>query len=55
MCQRAVCDKCGKATYEGCGMHVEQVLADVPKLQRCTCRPAQDAPRRGFWAALRRR
>jgi hypothetical protein len=28
---------CGKATDRGCGRHVEQVLAGVPRSQRCTC------------------
>jgi hypothetical protein len=37
MCSPARCRKCGKATYKGCGQHVEQVLAGVPKEQRCTC------------------
>jgi hypothetical protein len=37
MCQRATCKTCGKATYRGCGMHVEQVLAGVPQAQRCDC------------------
>lgn len=37
MCSRATCRTCGKATYRGCGMHVEQVLAGVPKSQRCDC------------------
>ena len=40
MCSRVTCSKCGKATYAGCGAHVEQVLAGVPKDQRCTCREA---------------
>ncbi|TGN78743.1 hypothetical protein E5082_24565 [Streptomyces griseoluteus] len=40
MCQRAVCGSCRKATYEGCGRHVEQVLDGVPTLQRCSCEPA---------------
>jgi len=30
MCQRATCRTCKKATYRGCGHHVEQVLAGVP-------------------------
>lgn len=38
MCMPAVCRKCGKATYSGCGQHVEEVLAGVPKEKRCTCR-----------------
>jgi hypothetical protein len=48
MCQRVVCGNCGKATYQGCGMHVEQVLADVPEARRWTCRAtkAQPAPTR---------
>lgn len=37
MCQRAVCRSCRKVTYEGCGRHVEQVLAGVPTPQRCMC------------------
>lgn len=41
MCRRAVCPTCRKATYEGCGRHVEQVLAGVPAPQRCMCGPAE--------------
>ena len=41
MCQRATCRTCGKATYTGCGQHVEQVLAGVPKSQRCACPPSE--------------
>ena len=37
MCQRVTCKSCGKPTYRGCGMHVEQVLSGVPKSQRCDC------------------
>ena len=37
MCRRTKCRTCGKATYAGCGMHVDQVLAGVPKADRCTC------------------
>jgi hypothetical protein len=38
MCSPAVCHKCEKITYSGCGMHVDQVFAGVPKDRRCTCR-----------------
>lgn len=38
MCRRVKCSKCGKPTFAGCGMHVEQVLGDVPEDQRCQCR-----------------
>ncbi len=37
MCRRVDCPKCGKATFAGCGMHVEQVLGDVPRDKRCRC------------------
>jgi hypothetical protein len=50
MCRRVTCSSCGKPTFAGCGAHVEQVLGDVPKDQRCQCReqgarrPSGDRP-----------
>jgi len=38
MCRRVVCTKCGRPTYAGCGMHIEQVLGNVPPAERCRCR-----------------
>jgi hypothetical protein len=38
MCQRITCSKCGRPSFAGCGMHIESVLRDVPKDQRCKCR-----------------
>lgn len=38
MCSPATCHSCGKATYSGCGMHVDQVLGHVAPENRCTCR-----------------
>jgi hypothetical protein len=43
MCRAATCKHCDRPTWKGCGMHVEQVLGDVPKRDRCQCgsgRPA---------------
>jgi hypothetical protein len=37
MCRRVECKECEKPTFAGCGMHVEQVLGDVPRAERCTC------------------
>jgi hypothetical protein len=37
MCHRLTCRTCGKPTWSGCGAHVEQALAGVPKDQRCQC------------------
>ncbi|MEW2620467.1 hypothetical protein [Streptomyces sp. NPDC048106] len=51
MCRRIACRTCGKATYEGCGNHVDQVLAGVPQSQRCACPPA---PKRSWWPFGRR-
>lgn len=41
MCRRVECRKCGRPTFAGCGMHVEQVLGDIPVTQRCRCREEQ--------------
>jgi hypothetical protein len=43
MCRRVVCSECKKPTYAGCGMHVEQVLGDVPREERCACREKRKA------------
>jgi hypothetical protein len=37
MCTRIQCSRCGKPTWVGCGRHVEQVMAGIPKEQRCSC------------------
>jgi hypothetical protein len=41
MCQRITCRQCGKPSFSGCGRHVEAVLGDVPRDQRCQ---GHDAP-----------
>lgn len=38
MCYQVRCPKCGKATWGGCGAHIEQALAGVPAAERCKCR-----------------
>jgi hypothetical protein len=35
MCRSAVCTVCGKTTWAGCGQHVDQVMAGVPRADRC--------------------
>ena len=37
MCHRVTCRSCGKVTWSGCGAHIEQALAGVPKDERCQC------------------
>jgi len=43
MCRRVTCSSCGKPSFAGCGRHVEQVLADVPRDERCRCREEAEA------------
>lgn len=35
MCRRVTCKTCGKATWAGCGQHVDQVMVGVAKKDRC--------------------
>jgi len=37
MCSRITCNQCGKATWTGCGQHIDQALAGVAQDQRCSC------------------
>ena len=37
MCHRVQCERCGKPTWAGCGKHIEQALAGVPREERCEC------------------
>ncbi|SDL36901.1 hypothetical protein SAMN04488242_1251 [Tessaracoccus oleiagri] len=37
MCHRITCHHCGKPTWEGCGLHVDEALAGVPAEDRCSC------------------
>lgn len=51
MCHRVTCRTCGKPSYAGCGMHIEQVLGDVPRDRRCRCREERAAAREAAAAA----
>lgn len=58
MCRPVTCKVCGKTSWAGCGMHVDQVLAGVPASDRC--RGHSDAERtaaqpQGFMGRLFRR
>jgi hypothetical protein len=58
MCRRVTCKDCGKPTFAGCGAHIEQVLADVAKPDRCDCRerkaaaPAAKPAARSWWQKI---
>ncbi|GAA1697592.1 hypothetical protein GCM10009808_13800 [Microbacterium sediminicola] len=50
MCYQTTCRKCGKTTWGGCGQHVQQAMAGVPKAQRC--QGHENEPSKGFFASL---
>lgn len=53
MCRQVMCNQCKKITWAGCGQHVSQVMAGVPKENRCTCdRDAAPARSGGFLGKL---
>ena len=37
MCSPIRCQNCGKTTWAGCGQHFDEVMADVPTSEQCTC------------------
>jgi hypothetical protein len=37
MCSPVRCNGCSLVTWSGCGEHVQEVMANVPVEQRCTC------------------
>jgi hypothetical protein len=50
MCSPVTCRKCGKTTWSGCGEHVDQVMHNVPKSERCSGHA--DEPRTGLMARI---
>ncbi|MDN5755901.1 MAG: hypothetical protein L0J68_04035 [Micrococcaceae bacterium] len=51
MCRAVKCRKCQKTTWAGCGQHVQQVMANVPRADRCSCDPnaPKDSSASGGW------
>ena len=55
MCRAATCRHCQKTTWAGCGQHVRQVMAAVPRAERCSCdpnRPTAPAAQRSWLMRL---
>nr|WP_318241749.1 hypothetical protein [Arthrobacter pullicola] len=56
MCRTITCRKCQKTTWAGCGQHVQQTMAKVPRSERCPCSPnaSKETPKsgNGFFARL---
>jgi hypothetical protein len=40
MCSPVTCANCGKTTWAGCGLHIDEALAGVPSEARCICERA---------------
>ena len=47
MCHQTTCRACKKATWAGCGQHQQQVMAGIPKDERCKCTDAEKAAAKG--------
>ncbi|SDP62631.1 hypothetical protein SAMN04489867_3196 [Pedococcus dokdonensis] len=54
MCRPATCKVCGKTTWAGCGQHVDQVMASVPRSDRCPGHSAQEQAAAGGGSFLSR-
>ena len=52
MCRAVRCKTCGKTTWAGCGQHVNQVLAGVPRADRCPGHPKAERRSGGFLSKL---
>lgn len=52
MCRPVSCRTCNKTTWAGCGMHVDQVMAGVPKADRCAGHQAEAGSGSGFLGKL---
>lgn len=50
MCRAVNCRTCGKTTWAGCGQHVDQVLKNVPRTDRCQGHAS--VRKEGFWNKL---
>jgi len=52
MCRAVPCKTCGKTTWAGCGQHVNQVQAGVPRADRCPGHPKSERAAGGFLSKL---
>ena len=51
MCRQTTCRKCGKASWSGCGEHVNQVMKGIAKAQLCQGNK-NDPKEPGFFSKL---
>lgn len=43
MCRPSECNKCGRASWIGCGQHIPTAMNSTPKDQWCTCKHPEDS------------
>jgi hypothetical protein len=55
MCRQVTCSTCGKATWAGCGQHIDEALAGVPAAQRCPGHEAAATRSGGVFGMFTRR
>ena len=51
MCSQITCNLCSKATWSGCGNHIEEALAGVLEQDRCQGHH-NDRVKRGFFSKI---
>lgn len=51
MCRAVTCKTCGKTTWAGCGEHVDDVMREVARAERCPGHP-QSAQTGGFFSRM---
>lgn len=44
MCRKVSCNGCGKATWQGCGLHIDSALQGVADSDRCAGWETGDCP-----------
>jgi len=52
MCRAVTCTSCQKTTWAGCGQHVDDVMRNVKKADRCAGHENEAPARSGFFARL---
>lgn len=48
MCHQTKCGKCQKASWAGCGYHVEPIFRTIPPAERCFCGFTEDEKKAAY-------
>ena len=52
MCRAVTCKTCQKTIWAGCGQHVDQVMRNVPRADRCAGNHPKAEPSGSFLSRL---